>query len=53
MHVRFGGPLGQVAMISRHKNVQEIGHQAQVIEDSANGKIPSSTAPSDVGRASG
>ncbi len=43
VHVRFGGPLGQVAMISRHKNVQEIEDiKRKVIEDSSNSKIPSS-----------
>jgi hypothetical protein len=43
VHVRFGGPLGQIVMISRHKNVQEIEDiKRKVIEDSASGKIPSS-----------
>lgn len=41
VHVRFGGPVGQVVMISRHKNVQEIEDiKRKVIEDSATGKIP-------------
>lgn len=41
VHVRFGGPLGQVVMVSRHKNVQELEDiKRRVIEDAASGKIP-------------
>ena len=47
VHVRFGGPIGQVVMVSRHKNVQEIEDiKRKVIEDSGKGKIP--TAPEGV-----
>ena len=41
VHVRFGGPIGQVVMISRHKDVQEIEEiKRKVIDDSGAGKIP-------------
>jgi hypothetical protein len=47
VHVRLGGPIGQVVMVSRHANVQEIEDiKRKVMEDSASGKIP--TAPEGV-----
>lgn len=47
VHVRFGGPIGQLVMISRHKNVQEIEDiKRKVIDDTTSGRIP--TAPESV-----
>lgn len=41
VHVRIGGPIGQVVMVSTHKNVQELEDiKRKVIEDSGAGKIP-------------
>lgn len=45
VHVRMGGPLGQVAMISRHASVQELEDiKRKVIEDSSSGKVPNAPA---------
>ncbi len=41
VHVRLGGPIGQVVMVSRHKSVQELEEiKRRVIEDSAKGALP-------------
>lgn len=41
VHVRLGGPLGQVVMVSRHKDVGEIeAIKRKVIDMSATGEIP-------------
>lgn len=41
VHVRFGGPVGQVVMVSRHSHVQELEDiKRKIIEDTASGKIP-------------
>lgn len=47
VHVRMGGPIGQVVMVSRHTSVQELEDiKRKVIEDSSTGKIP--VAPENV-----
>lgn len=41
VQVRAGGPLGQMVVVSNHKNIQELEDiKRRVIEDSAAGKIP-------------
>lgn len=41
VHVRFGGPIGQLVMVSTHENVQELEDiKRKVIADTASGKIP-------------
>lgn len=41
VHVRLGGPLGQVVMVSNHKDVAEIESiKRRVIEMSTKGEIP-------------
>ena len=41
LHVRFGGPLGQVVMVSHHANLQELEDiKRRVIADSTAGKMP-------------
>jgi len=41
VHVRIGGPIGQMVMVSYHKSIQELEDiKRRVIEDSSSGKIP-------------
>lgn len=41
VHVRFGGPIGQIVMVSRHETLAELEViKRKVIEDSTAGHIP-------------
>jgi hypothetical protein len=41
LHYRIGGPLGQMELVSHHKNLQELEDiRRRIIEDTASGKLP-------------
>lgn len=41
LHYRFGGPLGQMQLVSHHKNLQEVEElRRKIIADTGSGKLP-------------